>query len=219
MEYYRIRIDEKPELDLPRLMTVLGHESHVIVHHVLPNQINPHYHIYLVTKLKQANLRKRFKAELPTVQKSDYSIKACDEQRSSEYVQYMFNTKHGNKPTLVSTYNYDLTVLDGLKEAAKNVSENFKQIINNRVNKGPTMYDLAVQVNDAISPQTVNDLGNLNDHVASLEQYIDTAIDVCHKNKKAFDEFMIRKLVLTARSMTKSGRRPIREKILNYFLN
>jgi len=49
--------------------------------------------------------------------------------------------------------------------------------------------------------------------------YIDLAIKVCRKHHKAFDEFMLRKLITTAQTSTNKGIDKLRTKMLNYYKN
>jgi len=225
-ELYRIRIDEVSGLNIDDLLEVCGSVQHVCVRHELPTG-NPHFHIFTKTQVKQANLRKKIKTYLPNLLKSDYSIKSCDEPRVNEYVQYMFNTKHGNKWELITTLDFDDSIIQSLTQNAKQISTDFVKVQANKKH-GPTMWDLAEEMNTLVTSKfkpTVNDLGTdqLEDYYTnleiSLEQYIDAAITVCRKHKKAFDEFMLRKLVSTARSATTHGRAAIKARILNYYLN
>lgn len=226
-ELYRLRIDAVSGLDVDALLEVCGSVQHVCVRHELPTG-NPHYHLFIKTLIKQANLRKKIKTYLPHLLKSDYSIKTCDESRQHEYIQYMFNTKHNNKWELITTLNFDDNFINTLIQNAKQISTDFANTKQLKKNTGPTIWDLAEEMNTMVTVKNkfnVNDLGTealeeyYNNLEISLEQYIDAAISVCRKHHKAFDEFMLRKLVSTARSATRHGREAIKSRILNYYLN
>jgi len=210
MQYYRFRIDALDNLNLDDLVQMSGSAQHVIVKHELPHG-NPHYHMYLKTNIKQANFRKKLKALLPNIQKSDYSLKTCDESRINEFVQYMFNTKHNNKWELYDSFNFDNTVLNDCIQAAKSVSADFIKSVSNK-QKGPTIYDLAVEINEAYKT------GFLQEH-NNKEQYrifLELAIKICHKHRKAFEENMLRRLVSTAITLTShQGRHTIVRKIMD----
>jgi len=101
----RGRIDEVKEVSSDALrawLTTAGTDI-VLVHHILPNG-NPHFHFYLKSRFNSVasakyNFKKRF-----VVDKTDWSLKECAADRRDEYLQYLFNTKHGNKPTLITSF-------------------------------------------------------------------------------------------------------------------
>lgn len=205
---YRVRVDEVDGFEIKELLTLTQSQRYVVVHHQLPKG-NPHYHAWITTDLKDANFRKKLKQQFPMLQKTDYSIKKCDEDRINEYIQYMFNTKHGNQWKLVDKSNFDDTVLSGLMEAAQEISDDYKQ--RHKKSKGITIYELATEIND-IYKKTY-----LSEH-SSREQYIrclEIAIKTCHKHKKAFEENLLRRLVTTAITLdSEQGRHTIITKII-----
>lgn len=213
MNHYRIRVDAVEGFDVDGLLEAVQSTTHVTVRHELPHG-NPHYHIYAVSEIKDANLRKRLKAKFPMLTKTDYSVKKCDEERINEYVQYMFNTKHGNRWELVNKSNFDDSILDGLMEAAKEVSAAYVQHHKQKKPTGPTLWDLAEQVTIEYNKLTL--IGEDYDQKRIIA-YTDCAIQVLRHNKKAFDEFLLRKLITTAMSESPKGKEMLRYKMLKNF--
>lgn len=222
-ELYRLRIDEITGLDTDELLQVCGSVQHVLVRHELPNG-NPHFHAYIKTDVKQANLRKKIKTLYPEIQKSDYSLKSCDESRINEYVQYMFNTKHGNTWELYHTLNFDNTVLNDLIKAAQEISTDFEQTTKYKKNTGPTIWDIAMEVEEIVNKQLTEEHPkyevNYDEYQWEryrIEVYTDTTILVMRKHKKAFCDFVLRKVISTAMSSTDKGKVILRKKMFNHF--
>jgi len=224
---FRLRIDIVSDLNTDNLIEVCRPDTYVIVRHELPTG-NPHYHTYFKydNEMKENTLRQRIKRRFEFLKPSDYSIKKCDEERTNEYVQYMFNTKHGNKWELIDTLNFDLKLLNTLKENAQKISTDYADT--HKKSKGPTMWDLAQEIEfeySKLTAITINDLGTqtMEEYHDNRENmiavYIDLAIKVCRKHHKAFDEFMLRKLITTAQTSTNKGIDKLRTKMLNYYKN
>lgn len=212
-EFYRLRIDEISGLHVNRLLEVCGSVQHVIVRHELPHG-NPHYHAYIKTEIKQANLRKKIKTLFPEIQKTDYSLKACDEQRINEYVQYMFNTKHGNKWELIDTLNYDDTALSVAMESAKKISTDYTETHVKKRDTGPTIWDLAQELEQKVKDRPLK----LNQFDTDwITTYTNEAIAIMRNHRKPFDEFLLRKIITTAMSSTEKGRDIMRYKMLKQF--
>jgi len=221
---YRIRIDKVNDLNSDDILEVCDSEGHVIVFHELPRG-NPHYHMYLDTQINDKALRQRFKRKF-NLKASDYSVKKCDETRVNEYVQYMFNTKHGNRWELIATNNFDDKLLNDLIQAAKEVSDDFDATKKFKP-KGPTIWDIAQEVDQIVNGQlTVNDLGSteLNERInrysdesEEISVYTEATIKTLRKHRKAFDEFLIRKVISTAMSSTTRGKEILRRKMVKNF--
>lgn len=210
MNHYRIRVDAVPGFDVDDLLELLQYTKHVTVRHELPNG-NPHYHIYAVTEIKDANLRKKLKAKFPMLTKTDYSVKKCDEERINEYVQYMFNTKHGNRWELVNKYNFDDSILDDLMENAKEVSADYIKRHKQKKPTGPTIYDLATEVNEEYKRSYFVEHSSKEQYV----RYLEISIKICHRHRKAFEENMLRRIVSTAITIdSEQGRHTLISKII-----
>ena len=221
---FRLRIDIVNDLNSDQLIEVCGPDTYVIVRHELPHG-NPHYHAYFKynTEMKDNTLRQRLKRKFGFLKSSDYSIKKCDEERANEYVQYMFNTKHGNKWELIDIHNFDNKLLDDLKQNAQKISDDYQSTQKSK-SKGPTIWDLAQQVEKEFK-DTFNIVDNLGDEIHnyySNEQrritvYTDLSIKVLRHNHKAFDDNLLRKLIATAMSSTERGREIMRKKMIKSF--
>lgn len=219
---YRIRIDIVNDLNSDQLLEICDSEAHVVVRHELPHG-NPHYHAWIQTSVKENTLRQRFKRKFGFLKSSDYSIKKCDEERTNEYVQYMFNTKHGNKWELIDTYNFDNQLLDNLKEAAQKISTDYAE--SHKKSKGITIWDIAEEVEKEFTQEfhVVNNLGDEIHKFYEQEErkiivYTDIAIKVLRKHRKAFDEFLLRKVISTAMSSSEKGKKILRQKMIRNFI-
>jgi len=221
---FRVRIDIVNDLNSDQLIEVCGPDTYVLVRHELPHG-NPHYHAYFKynTEMKDNTLRQRIKRKFGFLKSSDYSIKKCDEERSNEYVQYMFNTKHGNKWELIDIRNFDNQLLNDLKQNAQKVSDDYASTHKSK-SKGPTIWDLAQQVEKEFK-DTFNIVDNLGDEIHNFysnEQrritvYTDITIKVLRHNHKAFDDNLLRKVIATAMSSTERGREIMRKKMIKSF--
>lgn len=187
---FRVRIDGQDDLKVIQYSE--PYVSSVIVHHILPHG-NPHYHLYIedAMSLSIDAFRQRVKRYFKPEHRSDYSVKVCDEDKEHEYIQYLFNTKHGNTARLVF-HKYDSNLLTSLKEAAQDVTRDFEARAEKRKQKGPTIYDIAEEVRDIVSQTHEDDL--------SIQGYTQICIDVLHKHRKPCEPNMLIKLVSTARS-------------------
>lgn len=216
---YRIRIDQN-DLQILNVADFTDYESYVLVHHVLPHG-NPHFHLYVDTGgTKEQTLRQRIKRHFYNHKSSDYSIKKCDPDRIDEYVQYMFNTKHGNVAKLISKFNFDDDRLNICMENARKVSDDFSE---QKKSSKPTIYDLAMEVKTIMLSryptgyQTLLDPNEYRQPPEGYEEYaehLEIAIDVCRKHRQPFEEHYLRRLVSTAICERSTGRRTIVSKIL-----
>lgn len=213
---FRIRVDIVNDLNSDSLIEVCDSVAHVVMRHELPHG-NPHYHMWVKTDTKENTLRQRFKRKFGFLKSSDYSIKKCDEERTNEYVQYMFNTKHGNKWELIDTHNFDLKLLDDLKEAAKKVSADYDAIPKSKTTSGPTIWDLAQEVEIKYNQVQSSKINFQQLDSDKITIYTDVAIEVMRKHRKAFDEFLLRKVITTAMSSTDKGKEILRYKMLKNF--
>lgn len=145
---------------------------------------NPHYHMYLDNPNLMSPQSVRYYFKKLTENSSDYSVKRCDDDRVSEYVQYLFNTKHGNISTLIS-HKFNSQLLDECRQAAEVVSQEFAK--KRSTKKGAiTMYEIAMEVHETYKDS--NDL-------------IKGAIRTLHKYLKIHDDFLVMKVVTTVMSL------------------
>jgi len=222
---YRLRIDEVNGVTADNVKVVLHDaDSIVVVRHILPHG-NPHYHAYFELDAKDNTIRQRFKRKFEELKSTDMSLKKCDEDKVNEYVQYLFNRKHDNRPELCYTHNFDLELLDDLKKRAEDVATDYAESRKSTVkSKGPTIWDIAQMVEQRFKEQyhTVDNLGDeihnyYSNEERKVEVYTDLAIEVLRQNKKAFDEFLLRKVISTAMSSTEKGKTILRKKMIKTF--
>lgn len=221
---YRLRVDQVADLNIDTLIQTCRPDTYVIVRHELPTG-NPHYHAYFKYNgdMKENTLRQRFKRNFTYLKSTDYSIKKCDAERANEYIQYMFNTKHGNKWELIITNDFDDQLLNDLIQNAKQISDDYAESKNKPKSKSPTIWDLAVEVEERFKQEylTVNNLGDevlINDQIqVRVEIYTNITIQVLRKHHKGFDEFLLRKVITTAMTSTAKGREIMRRKMLDSF--
>lgn len=219
---FRIRVDIVSDLNADSLMEVCQPTSHVVVRHELPHG-NPHYHAFVETDLKDNALRQRFKRRFPFLAPSDFSIKKCDPDRVNDYVQYLFNNKHGNQWELIDVNNFDSQLLDRLQIQAKAITDQFASSQTTKRDK-PTIYELAMKVRKVFTDRhhiqsTLDNLGKpqLAPPPEGLEEYrehLEIAIQICRQYKQPFEENYLRRLVSTAIAEGASGRRTIISNIL-----
>lgn len=183
---FRIRIDDTKQV----AATVAAwaetvSRKYVIVHHLV--NANSHFHLYLdapmVMSAQSLRYKVRTKFELDKVQ---FSVGLCDENRVDEYLSYLFNTKHGNVATLHRT-NLDRDVIQRATAAAQVVSEEFRS--KRQSNKPKTLYEIAQEVRSSVADDT--DAG----------QIVSMTIRLLHKYCKCHDRYLVIKVVDTVRSM------------------
>lgn len=205
----RLRIDGEDDAKVIEFLK--PYYASVLVHHVLPHG-NPHFHAYVDDKMALSidAFRARVKRFFKTTKSSDYSVKKCDDDKVNEYVQYLFNTKHGNASRLVSVVNFDNDLIDTLKKAAQDVSESYDERTRQREKtiKGPTIYQLGVELVELIKAN------HLADDIM-IADYTRYAIQVCHKHHKTTEPNMLIKIVSTALSFNQPDR--LVRKVQEYF--
>lgn len=159
--------------------------EYVLVHHLVND--NSHFHLYLDAPnlMSQQSVRYHLKTKfklLPT----QYSVKQCDATRVNEYIQYLFNTKHGNLARLIST-NVDDERITAARTAAAVVSEEYSKQRKN--NKPKTLYAIAEEVRATVEDPT--------------DQYkvIHMTIKLLHKYCRCHDRYLVIKVVDTVRAM------------------
>lgn len=221
---YRLRYDiVDNDLDADSLMQVCQTTSHVLVRHELPHG-NPHYHAYIATDLKENTLRQRIKRLNPEMKSTDYSIKKCNPAMVNEYVQYMFNTKHGNKWELIDTCNFDNDLINSLIENAQKISKDY-ELVKSKPRHRITIWDIAEEVNNLVVEKWISfGRGRMEDFPLDAEHersiitdYTDMAIHVLRKNQKPFDEYLLRKVLATSMSNHEFMKDILRKKMINNY--
>lgn len=126
---------------------------------------------------------------------------------------------------IVEFHNFDTQLLDDLKKAAKEVSATYDAAQIAKQRKGATIWDIAQEVEKDFQDNfhTVYNLGDpIHKFYEQEEQkimvYTDIAIKILRKHKKAFDEFLLRKVISTAMSSTENGKKILRQKMLRNFI-
>lgn len=224
---YRVRVDIKSDLQPDNILS--DKDAYIIVKHVLPHG-NPHYHMYVHTTadVKINAFRQRVKRYF-NVSADEYSVKVCDHSRIEEYWAYLFNTKHGNQPTLVKYHNVNYSVIEKAQLKAKEISEDFRERQTTRREKAKkkTIYTMAEEIYSEAHSHILNDrtqfeetinYQNLNPQYY-VPIYTRYAIQVLQQNRQPFDYFYLRKMVCTAMSMDKRNHAEIERRVTQFFLD
>lgn len=119
---YRVRVDTEGD-DRMIAFCKKYSETYLLVHHVTTTE-NPHYHIYLETWLSQGNFSNKIKTDLE-VKGGDYSNKVCDPDRKLQYLSYLFNTKKGNQPRVVTYEGFSVIDVATYRENAQQIANEF----------------------------------------------------------------------------------------------
>lgn len=227
---FRVRIDQKSDLDIPHYMETIGAKTLVLFHHVLPHG-NPHFHAYIEIEKPINALRDKLKKDLK-VTGSLISVKQCDPSRVNEYLQYNFHKKHGNIATLIYNHNFDNQLLHKLQIQAQSVADEYHESKTTKRNSKLTIFDIAQKVQELFQGTNYLEGNNLHqygtgraddfpeefEHVKRMiTVYTDIAIEVLRQEQKAFDEFLLRKVITTAMSITQDGKYILRQKMIKNF--
>lgn len=213
---FRVRVDaELSDANKAHIEEFLKtYNSYVLVSHVLPHG-NPHYHVYVDAPMVMSDnaMRQRVKRYFKVEKASDYSVKKCDEDKVNEYVQYMFNTKHGNRAELISYSNFDNSTLDELKKSAQDISTDYEDRLNQRIAESKksrlTMFQLGLEVHEIWS--------NLHKEEVLIHELTEIAQDVCYKHNQCPEPNKICKIISVSLSRNENGRKIITSKVQNYF--
>lgn len=187
---FRIRADELDEETSAKLIKMVAAKEHVLVKHVLPHG-NPHFHLYLNDPCQMSCPAMRYTLDKVIKCKGPQrSVKECEKERAAEYLQYLFNTKHGNVATIIST---TLDVAEYQSKAAV-VSQEFADTVKSRKAKDVTSWQMSEEVRQLYLAH--------GEEIRSEEDiyrvHIIYAIQVCRKYKKTFTDFSIQRIVQTA---------------------
>lgn len=193
---FRIRLDKTADANAITVQEfVTKYNQYVVVLHEVND--NPHYHLLITDSMCMSvqTMRMRVKRYFKVEKASDYSVKECSNDRELEYIQYLFNTKHGNKYTLMSYTGYDSNIIDDCIARAQEVSDEFKASVEKRKKKSTiSVYDLAEEVKELMEGHEHVMQESPEDwyRMASLK-----AIQICKKHRKGMDYNMIVKIVTT----------------------
>jgi len=183
---FRIRIDDTKQVaaTVAEWAETVS-RKHVLVHHLV--NANSHFHLYLDAPMVMSANALRYKIRTKfELDKVEYSVGLCDEDRVEEYIQYLFNTKHGNVATLHRT-NISPDVIKRCRDKAHEVTEEFAK--QKKTKKTITLYQIAQEVRATVADDT-------NEH-----QIVQMAIRLLHKYCKCHDRFLVIKLVETVKAM------------------
>lgn len=207
---FRVRVDGKSDEEFCLFLSKMCKNSSVVlVHHVLPHG-NPHHHAMIEDGMVMSvdTFRKRVSRYF-NVKGSDYSVKICDDDKVNEYVQYMFNTKHGNVAKLVYVNNFSQNTLDDCIAKAKEVTDEFAKSVEEAKKKNKTIsaYDLGIRVYEMMQ-----DSHNEN---PTIEDWTKMTIKVCHDARKTCEPNQLIRIISTA--ISKYDVQPLVKKVQNYF--
>lgn len=214
---FRVRLDEKSGLNVPEYIDSIGATTYVLVHHVLPHG-NPHYHAFIQTDIKEQTFRQRIKRLGYSA--SDFSIKKCQDTRKDEYIQYLFNQKHGNKSTLIKSHNFDDQLLLQLQSQAQSVADEFASRHEAKQNTKPTIFQFSQEVREELENRfTRHMLFNHREMDDTpfpqiYQNALEIAIKICHKYNQPFEEHYLKRIVTTALSYLQTGKQGIVDKIM-----
>lgn len=179
---FRIRVDDTVPDAADRWKKLLKGYTHVLVSHVLPHG-NPHHHAYvdMPDKTSCPALRYTIDKEFG-VSAAERSVKKCDDDRVNDYVQYLFNEKHGNKWVLVShTFDVNIHV-----EKAKAVAAAFaeRQEKKTTITEWDMSEELKSMIENAANPTET--------------EIIELAISIRRKYEKPFNDHVMARMIQTA---------------------
>lgn len=208
---FRIRIDSTT---LPRdvaIETWVKGFEHVLVRHILPGNRNRHYHIFLDAPFNSEQACRYHVDKVSQSKGPERSVKECDPTRKDEYIQYLFNHKHGNQWRLVSS-TIDTTEH---QRKALEVKEDFdaqRAQSSRKKTTGPTVWEL-VEETVALATSRIEEDRITSEYINKV--YVDSAIDVHRKHRKAFCDYSLLRVVQTALSGTTHGRQQLINNVLN----
>jgi len=139
---FRVRVDGLTD-DIVSAFCKRHCSRFLIVHHTTLTE-NPHYHFYVETHFTQGNFSNKIKSDMK-VTGSDYCNQQCDPDRKLEYLSYLFNTKKGNVPRLVTYDGFSPLDIATYAEAAKTIETEFQAKLKQ---KKKTQYDVVEAVLD-----------------------------------------------------------------------
>lgn len=185
---FRIRLDGVDDTKVISFMS--SYKEGIVVHHMVND--NPHYHFYLRDDMIMSTqaMRMRVKRYFDVKKSTDYSVKDCDEPRVQEYIQYLFNTKHGNRWRRVYDVGIGFDVIDDAISSAEKVSDEYEKLkIKQKRTNTISVFDMAEEL-----AETLKDTDDIADFYANAIKH---AIQIAKKYRKGMDYNMIIKIVTT----------------------
>lgn len=187
---FRVRVDEVSEETQKLLIAhVQSSVSHVLVRHDFPDGHNSHFHMYIDNGYASCQAYRYQVDKLFKVKGSLRSVVKCDDDRVDEYVQYLFNKKKGNIPTLLST-NMDVT---SHQQKALDVADAWEA----ERSKDVSAYHIAQELVRWIDDNDINPA--MND---GIRQLIEKAIDIHNKYAKGYCDFSLSRVCQTAMGLS-----------------
>lgn len=180
---YRLRIDGEFDDKMVKFLKERT-ERWLLVHHVVSGE-NPHYHAYVETKYSANNFPKYIKQDLGVSGNGGYSNKKCDVDRKIEFCSYMFNTKKGNVPRLVSYDGFSPLDVETFREHAQRIANEFATRV--KEEKKLTKFDIAERV------MTRLDEGGST----TTSDVYDAVVDLLIKNRMCTGIFVIKDIMAT----------------------
>lgn len=207
---FRIRIDG---VDDAKVISFLSsYPEYIAVHHTVND--NPHYHFYVNATMIMSDqtMRMRVKRFFGTEKASDYSVKKCDDGREDEYIQYMFNTKHGNVWRRVCDSGIDIDRINKCIGDAETVSTEFaKANARKKKSNTVTIFDIAEEATEIFKTRH----GEVNDQAEYYYKMAIIAIHLMKTYRKGSDYNMIIKVITTSLSI--SNPELLAGKVVKYF--
>jgi len=195
---YRLRWDGPRSLDDQAVAFLKKRcDGYILVHHTTETE-NPHYHAYVRSTVSQGNLSNYLKKEF-AVSKSDYSCKSCKTDRKLEFWSYLFNTKKGNVPTLISYEGISPLEVKLAQETASQITKEFETRMASTTKM--TKFDIA----ERLSKEKFADHGELYDAVIKL----------LHDNRMCSNSFVVKDIMTTTLHI--NGDKDMKNRLLKYF--
>jgi len=186
---FRVRVDETALVNREALTEWVKRksESYVVMHNMVNE--NSHFHLYLADDAiaSAQSLRYKLKSYFK-LQPVEFSVGECDEARLDEYLQYLYNTKHGNVATRVATNLPSYTMDDALARA-NIVSEQYAK---SAKKKTKSLYEIALEVRTSADE---------DEHGGNTREVVRHTIRLLHKYLKCHDSYLVKKVVETVLSM------------------
>ena len=190
---FRVRIDEtstcKPEM--LAAWTTKNSADYVVMHHLVNK--NSHFHLYMDSPNILSCQAMRYKVKTVfKLEPVEFSVGICDETRITEYLSYLYNSKHGNVATLLTT-NLSEEIMQVAMESALAIG---KEFLKTKKEKAKGMYEIALEC--------VKEVNKLEYHSQPWPELHQGIYIVCvkqlHKYCKCHDSFLVNKLVETVLS-------------------
>lgn len=169
-----------------------------------------HIHFYAVNcRIKTDAIKCRIKKHLQVTEfpKSNWSFKSADD---SKCITYM------SKGILTPRYVKGFTDEEVLGYTQAWVEKPVLSVVDKKSTL--TQYDMSMEVYELVKEWASQKFGLIHTHEI-YKQCVVTAISVCHKHRKGFDEFSIRKIVQPAYTKFEHCQTQFVEKVVDKFFS